>query len=119
MAFRIPGETASEARFRQRAERSRQAQEEQEKRQQDIVSRRIAQIEFEEDFRRWKERMAFDLYLTAGEILTRLECQRDDHRPKTMDEEWDDEFCEAIRLIPEARMFMEETSIHCIRSEGK
>ena len=62
----------------------------------------------EREFREWKERMRFDLALRADEILERLEEQRDRNCPKTPDEEWSREFCEAIRLIPAARRFAQE-----------
>ena len=115
MAFRIPGE---DGRFRQRAERAQQAREAQEKQQHDMVARRLAMRAEEEAFRQWKERMAFDLYLTAGQILMILERQRDENQPKTTDEPWNDRFCEAVRLIPEARMFAEEMSLMTIGDGG-
>ena len=114
MAFRIPGETAAQSRFRQRMERAQQAQEEQEQRRHEAISRQIEMREHQEEMRRWKERMTFDLYLMAGMILDSLIDQRDRNAPKTADEEWNDSFCEAIRLIPEAKMFLEEMSIAII-----
>ena len=114
MAFRIPCDSRT---FRERAERARMARIEQERRQHDIVSRRIAEREFEAEFRHWKDRVEWGLYLVALQILMMLEKQRDDNIPKTPDEPWNDAFCEAVRWIPEARMFLEEMSIACIRSD--
>lgn len=114
MAFRIPGESAAQSRFRKRMERAQQAQEEQEKRRHEAIARQIELREHQEETRRWKERMTFDLYLMAGMILDSLIDQRDRNTPKIQDEPWNDLFCEAVRLIPEAKMFLEEMSIEII-----
>lgn len=114
MAFRIPCESAAQSQFRQRMERAQQAQEEQEKRRHEAIARQIELREHQEETRRWKERMTFDLYLMAGMILDSLIDQRDRNTPKTPDEPWNDLFCEAVRLIPEAKMFLEEMSIEII-----
>ena len=114
MAFRIP-ESAGESRFRQRMERANQARAEQERLQHDIVTRRIAHMELEEEMRRWQARMAFDTYLLADRILEMLERQRDENRPTTYGEEWNEKFCEAVRLIPEAKRFLEEMQIEMVR----
>jgi hypothetical protein len=111
MAFRIPGETS---RFRQRLERAQQAREEQEKHRHDAIARQIELREQQEEVRLWKEHATFGMYLMSGMILDMLEDQRDANMPKTPDEPWNDLFCEAIRLIPEARMFVEEMSIAII-----
>ena len=63
--------------------------------------------EEERQFREWKERMQFDLALTADKIVEMLEDQRDRNVPQTPDEEWNPRFCEAIRLLPSARRFAE------------
>lgn len=114
MAFRIPGETAAQSRFRQRMERAQQTREEQEKHLHDVIARRIELREHQEEMQRWKERATFDLYLLAGMILDMLIGQRDANMPKTPDEPWNDLFCDAIRLIPEARTLVEEMSIAII-----
>ena len=114
MAFRIPDDSSM---FRARAERARMARIEQDRLQHDIVAKRIAQREFEAELRQWKDRVEWGLYLAALQILMILEQQRDDNAPKDPDEPWNDAFCEAIRWIPEARMFLEEMSIACIRSD--
>ena len=111
MPFIIPGDND---RFRHRMKRAQHAQEEQERRRHEVISRQIALRESQEEARRWKERMTFDLYLLAGVILDRLEDQRDRNVPKSPDDEWNEQFCEAVRLIPEARRFLEKMSIEII-----
>lgn len=115
MAFRIPGESAGEARFRQRLQRADAVREEQERQAQGMVARKIAHLELEEEMRRWQDRMAFDTYLLADRILERLIRMRDENMPKSVDEEWNDEFCEAVRLIPEAKMFLDDAWMDTIR----
>lgn len=65
------------------------------------------------EFLKWKQDMRFELNLTAGQILMRLEQIRDEHMPTKPDEPWSREFCEAVRLIPEARRFAEECNMNC------
>ena len=76
------------------------------------VRRAVEHRRTQEEFRSWKERMRYDLYLTAGEILKRLERIRDENEPGP-DDEWNDEFCRAIELIPEARRFYEDMAMEC------
>ena len=117
MAFRIPGESAGEARFRQRLQRADAAREEHERLTQSMVARKIAHMELEEEMRRWQERMAFDTYLLADRILERLIRMRDENIPKSVDEVWNDEFCEAVRLIPEAKRFLDEAWMDTINKQ--
>lgn len=77
------------------------------------------QREEERAFREWKERMQFDLFLTADEILERLEEQRDKNVPRTPDEPWNAKFCEAVRLIPVAKRFADRCYMKCIGKEVK
>lgn len=63
----------------------------------------------------WKERMRFDLFLTADRILEMLEEQRDLNIPKYADDNWNAKFCEAIRVIPAARRFAENCLIDCTK----
>ena len=51
----------------------------------------------------WRKRMLFELWMTLEKLQDRMEKQRDTHEPERTDEEWEDAFCDAIRLIPEAR----------------
>ena len=113
MAYLIPGETPRQAALRQRVERSNKARIEQEKGRQDQVAAAIARRKLEEETVQWKQRMLFEMHLTAMQMLTRLEEIRDEHRPTDPDEPWDSEFCDAVRLIPEARRFAEECYMNC------
>ena len=70
--------------------------------------------ERENEFREWKERMRFDLALTADRIVEMLEEQRDRNMPKTADETWNREFCQAVRLLPAARRFAKDCMYDCI-----
>lgn len=117
MAFKIPGESPSEERFRKRMERARHAQEDRNKQIQTTVSIQVEHRAHEEEMRQFKERMSFDLYLLADKILERIEDQIHDHAPKTQDEPWSKEFCEAVRLLPEARQFREECLMNCTKEE--
>ena len=76
------------------------------------VRRAVEHRRTQEEFRKWKEKMGFDLYLTSIDILKRLEQIRDDNMPGP-DDDWNDEFCMAIELIPEARRFYEDMAIEC------
>ena len=76
------------------------------------VLRAVEHRRTQEEFRKWKEKMGFDLYLTSIDILKRLEKIRDDNMPGP-DDDWNDEFCMAIELIPEARRFYEDMAMEC------
>lgn len=76
------------------------------------VQRAVEHMRVQEEFRKWKEKMGFDLYLTSIDILKRLEQIRDDNMPGP-DDEWNEEFCRAIELIPEARQFYEDMAMEC------
>lgn len=76
------------------------------------VLRAVEHRRVQEEFRKWKEKMGFDLYLTSIDILKRLEQIRDDNMPGP-DDEWNEEFCMAIELIPGARRFYEDMAIEC------
>ena len=76
------------------------------------VLRAVEHRRTQEEFRKWKEKMGFDLYLTSIDILKRLEQIHDDNMPGP-DDDWNDEFCMAIELIPEARRFYEDMAIEC------
>lgn len=64
------------------------------------------------EFQQWKERMQFDLTLLADDIVRRLEDVRDDKRPRTYGD-WDKDFCEAVKLLPEARRFADDCMMNC------
>ena len=76
------------------------------------VRRAVEHRRTQEEFQKWKEQMRFDLYLTAIEILKRMEQIRDDNMPGP-DDEWNEAFRTAIELIPEARQFYEDMMMEC------
>lgn len=61
----------------------------------------------------WVKRMLFNLALTAEDIVRRLEDVRDEKRPRTYGE-WDEDFCKAVELLPEARQFAEDCMMDCM-----
>lgn len=67
----------------------------------------------ERELAEWKERMRFDLALTAEDIVRRLEEIRDERRPRTYGD-WDEDFCRAVVLLPDARQFAEDCMMNCI-----
>ena len=77
------------------------------------VRRAVEHRKVQEEFLKWKDDMKFDLHLTALQILMRLEEIRDENAPGP-DGEWNEEFCRAVELIPEARRFYEDTIMDCI-----
>lgn len=54
------------------------------------------------------DRLLFRQWEAADNIVKRLEEIRDANMPTSPDENWNDEFCNAISLLPEARRFAEE-----------
>lgn len=66
-------------------------------------------IEHEE----WMKRMLFNLALIAEDIVRRLENVRDEKRPRTYGE-WDEEFCTAVGLLPDARLFADDCMMDCM-----
>lgn len=67
------------------------------------------------EFQQWKERLQFDLALTADEIVRKLEEQRDRNVPRTVGEAWNDLFCEAVELLPVARRFADDCMMYCTK----
>lgn len=70
------------------------------------------------EFAEWKERMQFDMALTADQIVQKLEGQRDANRPRRFSEEWSPLFCDAVVLLPEARKFAEDCMMYCMKEKG-
>lgn len=56
----------------------------------------------------------FETYLNAGDVVMRLERDKDDYRPRTAYEEWKPEFVTALRLLTEARELAVEAGIEAI-----
>jgi len=61
----------------------------------------------QEETERWAERAQFDLALLADRLVQRIEEIRDTNAPDG-DGEWNDTFCEAVKVLPEARRFAVE-----------
>ena len=76
------------------------------------VTRAIDHRRTQEEFRKWKEKMGFDMYLTALELLMMLEQMKKQNMP-CPDKEWNAYFRTAIELIPEARQFYEDMAMDC------
>ena len=60
--------------------------------------------------------MRFDLALAADMIVERLEDIRDEKRPRTYGD-WDEDFCNAVVLLPEARQFAEDCMMNCMNEK--
>ena len=71
------------------------------------------------EFQSWKDRMRFDLAMTADRIVQRLEDVRDTRRPRTYGEEWDKDFCTAVVTLPEARAFADECMMNCMKETNQ
>ena len=78
------------------------------KRAENALQRRKRAYELHE----WKNRMQFELAITAEQIVRRLEDVRDEHRPRTYGT-WDEEFYTAVRLLPDAIRFAEDCIMDC------
>lgn len=63
----------------------------------------IRKIEEERAGLKAQERLLFRLWCMADSVLMHLEQQRDRHTPHSFDDEWDEQFCEAVRKIPDIR----------------
>jgi hypothetical protein len=68
----------------------------------------------EREQKEWSDRMRFDLYLAAEEIVSRLENERDSKRPRTYGDRWDPDFCAAVDALPKARIFADDCMMNCI-----
>lgn len=56
----------------------------------------------------------FETYLNAGDVVMRLERDKEDYRPRTAYEEWKPEFVTALRLLTEAKELAVEAGIEAI-----
>ena len=83
----------------------RQAAMEQRKKQSIIERARrdseiLRRIEHQRCEERARTKVLFLLWMILDRNLHQMEQQRDMHTPITPDDPWDDQFCEAIRIIP-------------------
>lgn len=76
---------------------------------------RIKRKEQERAFRERVDKARYDMFLAADKALERLEQQRDDNRPRTYNEPWNDAFAEAVILIPTVRQYAEDFAMECIK----
>lgn len=56
----------------------------------------------------------FETYLNAGDLVMNLERDKETYRPSRTDEEWDERFVTALRLLPEAKELAVEASLEVI-----
>ncbi len=56
----------------------------------------------------------FETYLNAGDLVMALERDKEAYRPARMDDEWDERFVTALRLLPEAKELAVEASLEVI-----
>lgn len=60
------------------------------------------------------ERMEFDLYVLCGRLLDTLEADKERYRPRRANEEWDERFVNAVRMIPEVKELAEDLAVRVI-----
>ena len=65
----------------------------------------------------WRERMQFNIAIMADRIVDRLEKIRDEKRPRRFGEEWNEDFCTAVVILPDARRFADDCMMDCIREK--
>ena len=68
----------------------------------------------EREQRRAVERMKFDLYTLCVWWLGKLEQDKEQYRPRTAEEEWDERFVTAVRLIPEVKELADQLAVEVI-----
>lgn len=57
----------------------------------------------------------FETYLNAGDVVMELERWKEEYRPIRWDEEWDERFVLALKLLPEARELATEAGMEVIK----
>ena len=77
------------------------------------AKKRLKRKRDDEAFKQRIERLDYDTYLALSSRLIQLEQQRDDNRPRRYSEDWNNEFCEAVQLIPEMKRYMDYFAIQC------
>lgn len=94
-----------------KAEAARKAQETAE---QERIRRAIFIRELTDENRKFKDDMRYNLFLMADLYVSKLEEARDILEPKP-GEEWSDEFCAVIELLPKARRFAMDCWFDCMK----
>ena len=70
-------------------------------------------MEAREDEKRL-DMMLFETYLTVGQMYNALERDKEDYRPRTAREEWDERFVYALRTMAEMRETAESMAVDLI-----
>ena len=60
------------------------------------------------------ERMEFDLYVLCGRLLDELEADKERYRPRSANEEWDERFVNAVRMIPKVEEIADDLATRVI-----
>ena len=63
----------------------------------------LRRIKYERSEKAANVKILFCLWSILDSKLRTLEKVRDEHAPHSLDDEWDDEFCDAIRTIPDLK----------------
>ena len=58
--------------------------------------------------------MMFDLYTATVKLCGDLEADKEQYRPRTASEDWDERFVNAVRLIPEVKEMAEDLAVRVI-----
>ena len=67
----------------------------------------------EQAFQERVNKAHYNMYLAVLSLEMRLEEQRDSNRPLRYGDEWNKDFCDAVRLLPEVREYADYFLIKC------
>ena len=67
----------------------------------------------------WKETEAFIRWMVADYAVQQLEELRDEFTPKSPNDEWDDRFAFAVKMLPDARRAAEDFWWKYVLNEGR
>lgn len=65
----------------------------------------------EREEREAMDRALFDTYCEAEKLVRDLEADKEEHRPRTAGEPWDERFVTALRVLPQARETLNELTM--------
>lgn len=65
----------------------------------------------EREEREAMDRALFDTYCEAEKLVMDLEADKEEHRPRTAGEPWDERFATALRVLPQARETLNELTM--------
>lgn len=100
--------------IRERVNRTNAYNAERKTQEYDRIKQAISLRHEQEEFEEWKKIMRFEIALSAFQIVRKLEDQRDMNVPQPPDFVWNSLFCEAIRMIPEAKRFAQDCWYDCV-----